>query len=339
MQQSSVLFAAIAGIGTLAVLTFVLRPLWSRRGSTLAMIAVLALVAFGLYRMVGTPAALDPAARKAPETLQGAIAQLEQRLQQDPGQAEGWRLLGQAYASDQQAEKSRDAYARAAQLSPDDPDLLVEAAESRAIAAPGRTFDDEAVAMLRHALQEQPQHQRARWFLGIAQRQSGEAAKAAETWGPLLGTVDAKTAVPLRAQIDDARRDAGLPPLPEAVTPAPAPVRALQVEVRIDPKLSERIRLDGNAVVFVIARAPNGPPMPVAVEKHSVSELPLTVSLDDADGPMPTMKLSQLQEVEVLARLSKSGNALPQPGDLSSAVVRVKLPAKAPVELTLGSVK
>lgn len=335
MQQPTVLFAVLAGIAALGVLAFVLRPLWSRRGPTLAMIAVLALAAFGLYRMVGTPAALDPPTQKIPETLQGAIAQLEQRLQQDPDQVEGWRLLGQAYASDQQAEKSRDAYARAAQLSPDDPDVLVEAAESRALAAPGRIFDDKAVAMLQHALQRQPQHQRARWFLGIAQRQSGEAAKAAATWEPLLGVVDATTAVPLRAQIDDARRDAGLPSLPEAATPTPA--HALQVKVRIDPTLAERIRLDGNATVFVIARAPSGPPIPVAVEKHSVSELPLTVSLDDSDGPMPTMKLSQLQEVEVLARLSQSGNAIPQPGDLSSNVVRVKLPANAPVELTLGT--
>lgn len=337
MQQPTVLFVAVASIATLAVLAFVLRPLWSRRGPTLAMIAVLALAAFGLYRLVGTPAALDPTTQKIPETLQGAIEQLEQRLQQDPRQVEGWRLLGQAYASDQQAQKSRDAYARAALLSPDDSDVLVEAAESRAIAAPGRIFDDQAVAMLQHALQQQPQHQRARWFLGIAQRQSGEPAKAAATWEPLLGMVDAKTAVPLRAQIDDARRDAGLPSLPETATAVPA--NALQVMVRIDPKLAERIRLDGNATVFVIARAPSGPPIPIAVEKHSVSELPLTVSLDDSDGPMPTMKLSQSQEVEVLARLSQSGNAIPKPGDLSSNVVRVKLPANAPIELTIGSAK
>jgi cytochrome c-type biogenesis protein CcmH len=77
--------------------------------------------------------------------------------------------------------------------------------------------------------------------------------------------------------------------------------------------------------------------MPVAVEKRRVSELPLTVSLDDGDSPMPTAKLSSLREVEVVARLSESGNAMRQEGDIESAPVRIALPAKAPVELVLGA--
>ncbi len=335
MQSSTILFAAIASVVTLVVLAVVLRPLWPRRGSTLVMVAALALVAFGLYRVLGTPAALDPAALEAPDTLQGAIAQLEQRLQQDPDQAEGWRLLGQAYAAAQQPEKSRDAYAHAAQLSPDDPDVLVEAAESRALAAPGHRFDDKAVAMLQHALQQQPQHQRARWFLGIAQRQSGDNAKAAATWEPLLAMVDAKTGAPLRVQINDARRDAGLPPL---ATPAPTASAILQVAVRLDPAFASRIATHPNASVFIIARVPDGPPMPVAAERHAATELPMTVSLDDDDSPMPTQVLSSMKQVEVIARLSMSGDAIPQPGDLASKPVRVELPAKGPIELTIDSV-
>ena len=65
--------------------------------------------------------------------------------------------------------------------------------------------------------------------------------------------------------------------------------------------------------------------------------VPLTVTLDDADGPMPTAKLSALQEVEVIARLSESGNAIRQDGDLESKPVRVRLPATANVRLTLGA--
>lgn len=337
MQPATMVFATIASVVTLAVLAVVLRPLWASRGSTLVMLAALALVALGLYRVVGTPAALDPAALQAPDTLQGAIAQLEQRLQQDPDQAEGWRLLGQAYAASEQPVKSRDAYARAAQLSPDDPDVLVEAAESRALAAPERRFDDKAVAMLQHALQQQPRHQRARWFLGIAQRQSGDSAKAAATWEPLLSMVDAKTGAPLRVQINDARSDAGLPPL-AAPAPAVSAATTLQVAVRLDPALASRIATHANASVFIIARVPDGPPMPVAAEKHAATELPLTVSLDDSDSPMPTQVLSSMHQVEVVARLSMSGDAIPQPGDLASKPVRVQLPAKAPIELTIDSV-
>ena len=96
------------------------------------------------------------------------------------------------------------------------------------------------------------------------------------------------------------------------------------------------MRLRGDATVFVIARVPDGPPMPVAVEKRNVSELPLTVSLDDGDSPMPTLKLSQMQEVVLIARLSQSGIADKQDGDIESKPVRVTLPATKPVELVIG---
>lgn len=331
------LFVVLAATLTLLTLAIVLRPLWRDKPMpAIAAAIVLALLTFALYRLVGTPAALAPAMQQAPDTLHGAIAQLEAELQRDPRQVEGWQLLGRAYASEQQMAKARDAYAHAAKLAPDAPDVLVEAAEARALTEPQRRFDAQAVALLQHALQVQPQHQRARWFLGIAQRQAGKPADAAKTWEPLLAQVDAKTAAPLRAQIDAARSEAGLPQLP-ASTPAPTNATVLQVKVQLDPQLAARVRLRGDASVFVIARVAGGPPMPLAVEKHSVQELPFTASLDDGDSPMPTQKLSALQEVEVLARLSMSGNAIAQPGDLESAPVRVRLPAQAPVDLTIGS--
>jgi cytochrome c-type biogenesis protein CcmH len=326
-------FIAIAARVVLAVLVVVLHPLWrSARIPAAALGAVLLLAVAGLYRMLGTPAALDAVAQQAPVTLQDAVAQLEAALQRDPNQPEGWRLLGRAYASDQQLVKARDAFARAATLAPDQPDVLVEAAEASALADPQRHFDAHAVAWLEQALQLQPDQQRARWFLGIAQRQAGQPAQAAKTWEPLLAQVDAKTAAPLRTQLNAARAEAGLPPL---AGPQEAP--GLQVKVSLDPELAARVRLHADASVFVIARIPGGPPMPVAAEKHSVSELPFTATLDDSDGPMPTQKLSGLQDVEVIARVSMSGNAMPQTDDLESLPVRVKLPATKPVELTIGA--
>jgi len=326
-------FVAIAALLSITVLALVLRPLWRQAPvSTATLAAVLVLACVGLYRLLGTPAAMDPANLAAPKTLDDAVAQLEAALARDPAQAEGWRLLGRAYASQQQLVKSRDAYSHAAKLAPDQPDVLVEAAEASALAAPGHRFDARAVAWLQHALEVQPRQQRARWFLGIAQRQAGKPADAARTWEPLLSQVDPATAEPLRTQVNIARSEAGLPPLA-----APAAAPGLKVSVRLDPALAARMRLDGNASVFVIARIPNGPPMPVAVEKHSVAELPFTATLDDGDGPMPTQKLSSQAQVELVARLSTSGNAMPQPGDLSSPPVVVKLPANGTVELTIGA--
>lgn len=331
-------FLAVALALALAVLAVLLRPLWREaRGVALA-IGALVLVSTGLlYRIVGTPDALDPAALRAPETIGEAIAQLERSLARDPGQKEGWMLLGMAYQRQGELAKSRDAYARAARLAPADPDALTEAAQSRALAAPDRRFDAEAVAMLQAALKTSPDHQRARWFLGVAQRQAGDDAAAAATWEPLLGALQGGTADTLRSEVNAARAAAGLAPLAPPAPAATADAGALQVKVALDPDFAARVRLDGTAQVFVIARQPGGPPMPVAVERHGVADLPFTATLDDADSPMPTLKLSQLREVELVARLSASGNAMKQDGDVESAPVRVVLPAKDPVTLQIGA--
>ena len=331
-MSTPVLFATVATLLALVVLAIVLRPLWRNAPWPTAALGAFALVAcLGLYRMLGTPAALRAHTVQKPATFDDAITQLKDTLAHDPKQLDGWRLLGRAYASDQQWLQSRDAYARAAALAPNEPDVLVEAAESRALADPQRRFDTRAVAMLEHALDLQPRQQRARWFLGIAQRQQGKPADAAATWEPLLSQVDASTAEPLRQQVNAARVEAGLPPLKAPVA------QQLRIRVQLDPTFAARARLRGDASIFVIARVPNGPPMPVAVEKHSVQELPFTATLDDSDGPMPMQKLSALQDVEVVARLSASGNAMRQSDDIESLPVRVHLPQKDVVTLTIGT--
>ena len=334
-------FVAIAALLCIATLAMLLRPLWrDARGVALG-IGVVMLASTGLlYMLVGTPRALEATAQQTPKTLTlgDAIVQLEAELQRDPRQAEGWRLLGQAYQREGKPAQARDAYAKAVALTPEDADLLSEAAQVRALAHPQRLFDGEAVALLKRALAKDPAHQRARWFLGIAQRQAGDNAAAAATWEPLLALVDAATAGSLRKEIDAARKDAGLPAL--AVAPAVSTddnTGSLAVQVSLDPGFATRVRLRGDATVFVIARAPDGPPMPVAAEKHTVSELPFTTTLDDGDSPMPTRKLSQLREVVVVARLSESGIADRQDGDIESKPVRVTLPANNPVQLVIGS--
>ena len=334
------LFVAIAVVLALVVFGVVLRPLWREsRGLVLGGFVALGLATFALYRLMGTPAATGQVAANAmPTTLDDAILQLQAALERDPNQPQGWLLLGKSLASEGRLAESSDAFARAVKLLPDDPDLLVEAAQSRLYASPERKLDAQAISWVRHALSVQPGHQRATWLLGISQRQEGRPAEAAKTWEPLLAQVDAATAATLRRQIDTARADAGLPPLPvpaESAGPATS-ANALTVKVALDPDFAARVRLRGDTTVFVIARVPGGPPMPVAVEKHSLSELPLTMTLDDGDSPMPTQKLSALKEVEVFARLSASGDPMRQEGDLESKSVRVTLPTTAPVELVLG---
>jgi cytochrome c-type biogenesis protein CcmH len=309
-------FVIAAALLALLALGFVLRPLWlDRRSVGLGMFCSIAVVAGLLYLLVGTPKALDPAQRRTPDTLADAVTQLKAELQHNPNQPEGWRLLGRAQAAQGRANEARDAFAKAVRLTPNDPDLLAEAAEARALASDGHRFDDESVAMLRHALEQQPMHQRARWFLGVAQRQAQKPAEAAKTWEPLLAVVDAGTASRLRAQIDAARAEAGLPPLPAVAADKTASL--LRVTVDLAPELKAKLGADD--VLFVLARQPNGPPMPLAVKRLPAKGFPVTVELGDDDGPMPTIKLSQASDVELVARISRQGVANRAAGDLESA--------------------
>jgi cytochrome c-type biogenesis protein CcmH len=332
---SILVFMLVAALASIATFWLVLRPMFrARPRSAIALILGLTVLSGALYRWVGTPLALDAGMVERPETLEQALVQLERNRANFPDH-EGWVMLATTYSRLGRAAEAREAWTQAIARAPDDANFLAAAAEARAQADPERRFDATAVEYLQRALRTQSDHQRARFFLGIALRQQGKHAEAARTWEPLLSEVDAANGASLRAEIDAARRDAGLPPLP-AADAAPA-AGALRVKVSLDPAFAARVRLRGDASVFVIARAAGGPPMPVAVEKHPVSSLPLEIVLDDRDGPMPTAKLSALQNVEVLARLSESGDATRREGDIETAPVRVKLPADAPVTLVLGA--
>lgn len=328
MALSAAVFAA-------ALAALVLRPLragGSHRPFVIAMLA-LGLAGGALYLLVGTPDAAErTAASDEPATLEDGVQALQQALAKDPQRADGWALLGRSQLALGKLAEATAAFDRAVRLAPDDPGILVEAAQARAQAAPGKQFDDQALRWLRHANALAPESERAGWLIGIALRQRGQDAEAAKAWEALLPTLEPGAARALREQIAIARGAAGLPPRVETPAPAAAGDHPLAVQVRFAPGTA----MDpawANATVFVIARAPDGPPMPVAVQKHPASRLPLLVTLGDGDSPMPTSTLSQLQEVEVVARLSRSGQANRQPDDVETAPVRVRLPHAGPVSL------
>lgn len=178
-------FVILAIVLSLAVLLAVLWPLWREaRGLVIAGVATLGIATFALYRVVGTPAALEPQATTAgmPATLDEAVAQLEAELKKQPNEPEGWRLLGKSYAALQRYGDAQKAFERAVQLLPTDADLLVEAAQARLFANPERKLDAEAIDLLDKAIAINPDHQRALWFVGLAQRQEGKHADAAKTW-------------------------------------------------------------------------------------------------------------------------------------------------------------
>jgi len=340
------LFFALLAIAALALTA---RTIWPLRGTSprlfVALIISAPLLLIALYQITGTPAALRPdagaqARDDMPHSLDEAIAQLERSLEQNPGQPEGWALLARSHAAQGNLTRARDAWARALELAPDEPILLTEAAQSRAQAHPQNLLDDESLRLLERAIALQPDNQRARWLVGVAQRQRGEDAAAARTWEQLLPLVDRDTGASLQVQIDDARRAAGQPPLAPSTSIPAAPANAyrLRIHVSLAPALAARTDLDPDASVFVFARIPDGPPMPVAVERLRLAALPATVTLDDSSSPMPTQTLSDLAQAEVIARLSASGSAVRQDADIDSRATRIALPHDQTIPLVIGEI-
>lgn len=314
------------------VLVMLLRPLWRDARSTAIVLALaLPLIAGGLYLLIGTPAALAPQA-EAPATLDDAVAALEARLAEDPADIEGWLLLARTRKAQQQFEAARAAYARADTLMPDQPSLMVEYAEAITLAGPDRRIGSEARTLLERALEIDPQHQRALWFLGIERFQNERWTAAAALWERLLPLVSADTRATLLAQIDEARGRAGLPPIEAA--PQAEPV--LTVAIELAPEL--RSRLDDGDVLYVFARQPDGPAMPLAVKRLPATGFPVEVALTDADSPMPALKLSEQAKVRLIARISKSGDAGARPGDLESTPLDVELSPGAGYALRIDRV-
>lgn len=316
-------------------------PLWrqQRYASSGLLAGVLALACAGLYALLGTPAAVQAGspAQSAAQDLASNAAQLRQALQADPSQTEGWILLARAEALLGNTTAAEAAWQQALAQAPDEPALLVEAAQARADADPQRRIDDTGLTWLEQARRLDPQAQRALWLIGIAQRQRGQPAAAAQTWQQLLALLDGSTAGSVREQIDIARAQAGLPPL-QADQSAAANVDAsatagIEVSLSMDPALAARLPAD--TPVFVQVRDLAGSPMPVAALRLRLEQLPLTVHLDDGNSVMPGQPLSSHAQVRVSARIAVSGSVSRSEGDIETAASSVEVGSSTPLRLHL----
>ncbi|WP_343238534.1 cytochrome C biogenesis protein [Stenotrophomonas sp. 9(2022)] len=323
------LLPVLAGLVAALMAALVLWPLrrQGRRGFVPGVLA-LGVVGACLYLLVGDPRAAQVQPAPSVATLRDGVKALQQALQRDPQRVDGWALLGRSQAELGDATAAADAFARAVALAPDDAGVLVEAAQARAQADAGKQFDDTAMDWLQQARRLAPDAERASWLLGIALRQRGRNAEAADVWSSLLPRLEPGAAQALQAQVAIAREAAG-----QAVdAPAAEAPALLQVRVLLPASLKQA-DWPASTQMFVLARAVGGPPMPVAARRLPLDGFPATVGLGDGDSPMPTAPLSAHAEVEVLARISRSGSANRSEGDLQSEVVRVTLPHDGVVEL------
>ncbi len=343
--------------------------------SAVAVALLLPALAIGLYRFVGNPAALDPAAlTPAPaaaehgQDMEQAISGLAAKLKQSPDDAEGWTLLGRAYLETQRFAEARDALKHAHDLAANDPDIAVAYAEALTLASESHQFDAQARSMLESALKADPKNQRGIWLLGIADYQAGKFDAAIASWNRLLEQLpkDSSVAQSVKSQIARAEAARDGRPLPDepvaasaantetAQAPPPQSTPAagqrpaaaqpptaeaagagphLTVKVTLDPALTAKV--SPADTVFVYAKAASGPPMPLAIQRLRADQLPATVVLSEGMGMLPSMKLSQFPQVIIGARISKSGNAIAQSGDMQTVSKPLDVATTTPIALTI----
>ncbi|TDR43208.1 cytochrome c-type biogenesis protein CcmH [Tahibacter aquaticus] len=328
-------------------------------GALLTLLLLPAL-AIGLYFKLGNVQAMDPVAQAAaPGTpgpdMDAAVQGLAAKLANNPDDVEGWMLLARAYKSMERFDDARDALKNAYDRAADNVDVKVDYAEALALAGQGRRIQGQARELLDAAIKADAKHQRALWLLGIAEYQQQNYTAAVDYWERLRSQLpsEADARGSLDTQIADARQRAGMPDGGAAAAASRAPAGGvaaagqadagaaagdirLTVQVSLDDKL--RDKAPAGASVFVFARAANGPPMPLAVQRLTLADLPATVTLTEAMGMLPNMKLSQFPQVVIGARISASGNPKAQSGDLQALSAPLDVKSTAPVKLTIDQV-
>jgi cytochrome c-type biogenesis protein CcmH len=344
----------------------------SRRLLATLAVAVLTVAAVG-YWQTGSPSlartgldgsgAAPPATAGAPATSASGASALQQiatmvdklaeRMKEQPDDAEGWTMLARSYTVLGRFADALPAYRRATELLPNNANLLADYADAVA-ATKGGANNAESAVLIERALRVDPNHVKALALAGTAAYDRGDFAGAVASWQKIVDRLPpgSELAQQVQASIVEAREHASGTVAQAAAaarppTPAPAPARdvAPAAAAGVAGKVSGTVTLDpalrGQAgpddTVFVFARPANGGRMPLAVLRAKVADLPLAFTLDDSMAMAPGMTISSAKQLTVSARISKSGNALPQSGDLSGEAATVA-PGASGIAVRIGSV-
>ena len=298
---------------------------------------VVPLMALGLYLQIGAPNALNPGVLTPPspvaltqlKQVEAMLPKLEQRLQAQPNDATAWAMLGKANMALERFSEAVKAYAILAKLEPGEAQVFADYADAQAMAQ-GQTLTGKPTELIAQALRLDPNNGKALYLAGFAAQESGNPKEAITHWEKLLTQVppDSENAAVIQKKLAEMKQQVGVP---VSAQPMGAPVSA-----QADAKVSGQVRLASalenkpapDDTLFVYARAVQGPKMPLAMLRVQVKDLPVSFSLDDSMAMTPQMKLSNFPEVVIVARVSKSGGAVAQPGDLEGVSAPVKLGTK-----------
>jgi len=282
--------------------------------------ALVPLTAAALYWQLGNPAAMNaPVVSGDPmQQVTDMLPKLERHLAEQPNDATGWKMLGKAYMALERYPDAARAFDKLALLAPDDAQVLADYADALAMAQ-GQTLKGKPSQLLSAALKLDPDNAKALYLSGFAAAEGGDAKQAARHWNKLLQLLppDSDDAGAVRQHLAE---------LGQPATAATPTTGSISGTVRLNPDLKSKVQ--PGDTLFVFARAAQGPRMPLAILKLQAKDLPVDFSLDDSMAMSPQMKLSGFAEVVIGARISRSGNAAPQPGDLEGTSAPVKVGAK-----------
>ncbi|MEI6270219.1 MAG: c-type cytochrome biogenesis protein CcmI, partial [Methylococcaceae bacterium] len=295
----------------------------------------------GNYQAISHSAemSVDPEALKLTE-INKMVGGLAEKMKANPGDAKGWLMLGRSYKALDQFPKAVDAFANAYRLLGDQAEVMLLYADAIAYAN-DKNLAGKPTELVFKVLALEPDNMNALWLGGMAKAQQGDSATAIKLWKK-LETLLPPNSEPLQeiqdllAKIESESPQAATQS--EATQPTQVAGVAVEVQVSLAPELLKAT--SPGDTLFVYAQALSGPKMPLAIVRKQVSDLPLSVSLNDTMAMMPTMKLSNFSQVKLLARISKSGNAMSQPGDLIGSIDQVTLADKKNHAIVInGSVK
>lgn len=279
------------------------------------------------------------------QSVEQAIKNLEQKLKENPNNIDGWMMLGRTYLMQEKFDASVEAYRNANELSNSaNPDILVAYGEAKVFAA-GQKFDESTRSLFDRALQIDPDFEKGLWYAGLAAYQFEDYKSAIDYWEKLIQFVPAdqeQVKSALEIYLSDAKQKAGIEvassPSENNESSSPKSTSKNEASITVSVSLSDEFhnKYVNSDTLFIYARAKSGPRMPLALVKMTAGDLPTTVTLDDSVSMMPGMTLSSMDQVEVIARISKSGQAIMQSGDIFGSVQSVNTNKSETVDVVIS---
>ena len=272
---------------------------------TLAIIATV-----GAYTLSGRPDLIGKAPPPSLAETRDAVHHLAEQLGENPNDLAGWIKLGQALETIEEPKQAAQAFEFASRLAPDNLDLKIHLAQNLAEASQG-AMTGKPEAMVLEILRQDPAHKNALWLAGIAAAQRQDNPTARKYWEQLRAQFADNS--PEARELTDYINRLQAPEQAQA-----QPQQASRASIRVKVTLADTLKSKAASTdtVFIFVRAAEGPPMPLAVVRKQVSDLPAEVVLDDSMAMRPGMSLSSFEKVVVGARVSKQGQPTASPGDL-----------------------